>query len=255
MSVPVSLLVLTRNEEDHIADCLASASWVDEMVVVDSGSTDRTVALAEEAGARVLEHAFESHARQRNWGLEQLSHRWVLVLDADERATPELAAEVPTILERGDRYAAFRISRRNWLMDGFVRHGSWGRDRVVRLIDRERCSFPDRRIHETVEARGPMAEMRSHILHYTCQDLQDFLRRADTYARLGAQDAADRGTRAGWGRLLGRPIFRFLRSYLLLWGFLDGRRGLVQASLTAYGAWLKYLYLYELEARERKGRK
>lgn len=252
MGVPVSLLVITRNEEPHIAACLSSVSWADEALVVDSGSTDGTRRLAEEGGASVLEHPFETHARQKNWGLQRVRNRWVLCLDADERATPGLQAEVASVIGAGG-CAAYRLPRRNWLLGDFVRHGSWARDRVVRLLDRERCRFADRRVHERVLNDGPVGDLRSAILHYTCEDLPSYMVRADAYARLGAEDAAERGSRAGVGRLVLVPPMRFLRSYLLWGGFLDGRRGLLQACLTAYGAWLKYFYLAgrNLERRTR----
>jgi len=245
VSLPVSLLVITRNEERHIADCVASASWCDDLLVVDSGSDDRTVELAEEAGARVLVHPFESHALQRNWALDHLKNRWVLCLDADERASPDLESEIKAAMT--GPHAAWRIPRRNWLLGDFVRHGSWGRDRVVRFFDKERGRFEVRRIHESVKTSGTLGTFRAPIFHYTVEDLQEYMRRSDTYARLGAQDAADRGQHAGWGTLFVRPAIRFIRSYFLLGGFIDGRRGLIQAWLTAYGAWMKYLYLQERE--------
>lgn len=251
MALPVSLLVITRNEERHIAECIGSAHWCEDKLVVDSGSDDQTVRRAEEAGARVLEHPFRTHAQQRNWALPHLKHRWVLCLDADERATPELEAQVARVLSKPQ--AAWRLPRRNWLLGDFIRHGSWGKDRVTRLFDRDRCRFEERRIHESITTRGPVGDLHAPILHYTLEDLGEYMRRADSYARLGARDAADRGRKASLHSLALRPALRFLRSYVLLWGFLDGKRGLIQAWLAAYGAWMKYLYLYELQQdRDRK---
>lgn len=252
MTLPVSLLVITKDEERHIQACLDSAPWVAEKVVIDSGSTDATVRLAEEAGARVLQHPFTTHATQKNWGLEQVSERWVLCLDADERAGKDMEEAVRKAM--GDTAAAWRMPRRNWLLDGFVRHGSWSRDRVVRLLDRERARFDeDRLVHESVVTDGWVGDLRAPILHYTCLDMEPFLHRADSYARLGARQEARKGNRASWRKLLLRPISRFLRSYLLLWGFLDGRRGIVQAGMAAIGAWLKYVYLWEMEVGEESG--
>jgi glycosyltransferase involved in cell wall biosynthesis len=248
MAERLSVLVITRDEEDEIRDCLASLSWADEVVVVDSGSKDRTVKIAREMGARVLEHPFETHARQRNWALPHLAHRWVLVVDADERVPDELAREVRAALESPSG-PGYWLRRSNWFLGRRMEHGGWGGDRVLRLFDRERGRYDDRAVHEAVviEGAGTLPTLRAPLDHHTFRSFEDYLPRMVLYGALGARDAAARGERASVRRLLLNPLARFVKSYLLRGGFREGRRGLVLAWMTAFSAWMKYARLYERE--------
>ncbi|HMB69693.1 MAG TPA: glycosyltransferase family 2 protein, partial [bacterium] len=192
---PLSVLVPTRDEESNLPDCLAGCSFADEIVVVDSGSTDGTEAVAREAGARFLVHPFESHARQKNWGLEQVSHAWVLILDADERVPPELAEEIRQVLRDDRRADGYWIGRRSTFLGREIRGCGWQNDRVLRLFDRRRGEYEDRRVHEEVRVDGDVRTLQHRLLHHSCRDLSDWIAKTERYAQLGAQEARRQGRR------------------------------------------------------------
>lgn len=247
-SVPLSVLVITYNEAHNLPDCLASVAWADEILVVDSGSTDETPALARAAGARVVEHPFESAGRQRNWALPLLRHPWCLVLDADERVTPALALEIQrTVLADGPA-DGYSLRRRSFFLGTPIRHAGWGRDRVLRLFRRERGRYDDALVHESLELRGRQDELQAPLLHFTYRTLDDYLAKLASYTARGAADLGRRGERPSLATLLVRPPARFLRMYVLQGGFLDGMAGLLLCLLTAYSVWLKYAQAWEAGA-------
>jgi len=245
MAVPLSVLVTTRNESAMIAECLRSCAFADEIVVVDSGSDDDTCELARAAGARVIAHAFEGHAQQKNWGLGQVAHDWVLILDADERVTPELREEIGHLLRDEPERRGYWIRRRNTFLGREIRGCGWQRDKVLRLLDRREGRYEVRRVHEEVRLTSPPGRMRSPLLHHTCRDLETWLGKVDRYAALGAEELAARGRRARWSDLALRPPARFLKQWLLQAGFRDGTEGLVLCALSAYGVFAKYARLRE----------
>ena len=148
--LPLSVLVIAKNEEANLAECLASCRFADEMLVVDAGSNDRTLEIARASGARVLEHPFESHAKQKNWGLEQLAHDWVLIVDADERVPEELAREIRDHLAKGPAHRGYWIHRRSTFLGREIRGAGWQRDRVLRFFDRRRARYEEKLVHEEV---------------------------------------------------------------------------------------------------------
>jgi glycosyltransferase involved in cell wall biosynthesis len=242
----VSVLVPTLDEERNLAECLASCAFADEIVVVDSGSRDATAAIAKRLGARVLVNPFESHARQKNWGLARVSNDWVLTLDADERVTPELAEEIRDLLRAEPPRAGYRIRRRNTFLGREIRGCGWQRDRVLRLFDRRRARFDDRRVHESVRVDGDVGALRGSLSHRSCRDLGQWLRKVERYAELGAAELHARGRRAGPADLIARPPARFVKQWLLQAGFRDGCEGWILCATSAYGVLLKYARLYEL---------
>ncbi|HWN80808.1 MAG TPA: glycosyltransferase family 2 protein, partial [Candidatus Udaeobacter sp.] len=170
-SVPLSVLVITLNEAHNLPDCLASVPWADDLLVIDSGSTDGTPDLARAAGARVVEHPFVSAGHQRNWALPLLRHPWCLVVDADERVTPELAAEIQRVVLADGPADGYAMPRRSFFLGTPIHHSGWGRDRVLRLFRRERGRYDDALVHESLELDGRRAELRAPLLHYTYRTL------------------------------------------------------------------------------------
>jgi glycosyltransferase involved in cell wall biosynthesis len=247
-SVPLSVLVITRDEAHNIADCLASVAWADEVLVVDSGSTDGTQELARTTGARVVEHPFESAGRQRNWALPFLRHPWCLVLDADERVTSALASEIVRCIVADGPADGYTLRRRSFFLGTPIRHAGWGRDRVLRLFRRERARYDDALVHESLELSGREDELEAPLLHFTYRTLDDYLAKLASYTARGAADLGRRGERPTLATLLLRPPARFLRMYVLQGGFLDGMAGLVLCLLTAYSVWLKYAQAWEAGA-------
>jgi len=246
---PVSVLITARDEEEQLPGALASvAGWAAEVVVVlDSRSADRTGALARAAGARVLEHEFAGSGAQCNWGLDRCEHRWVLVLDADERVTEPLRDAIGTALGRPG-HDAFAIRRANHAFGRRLRFGDWGRDWVVRLLDRERTRFEELAVHGAVRATR-VGRLVGDLRHDTLRSLAQYLPKLHDYARRGARDLVAAGRRASVGRAIAHAEWRFLRGLVLRLGFLDGPAGWAVATLMAYGTYLKWLTAWDLQRR------
>lgn len=252
---PLTVLVTTHNESAVLAGCLDSASWAAELLVVDSGSQDGTLDLARSRGARILEHPYESPARQKNWAIPQCAHEWVLILDADEEASPALAGEIQQVLREGPTADGYWIPRENFFLGRVMRGGGWGTDKVIRLIRRDRARYDDRLVHEEIDLPGPLPVLRHSLRHHTFRSFPQYLPKAIRWAEWGALEAHRRGRRASIWTVVSRPLARFFRAYIFKGGFRDGPRGLVLAVLTAFTTYLKYARLWELGLKEEEGRK
>ena len=255
MPEPLSVVVPTFNEEANLRDCLASVRFADEVLVVDSFSTDGTIEIARAMADRVLIHEYVDSASQKNWALPQTKHPWALLVDADERVTPELREEIRRILRDGPKSTAYEIRRVNHFLGRRIRHGGWHNDRVIRLFRRDLHLYEPKRVHAEIEVPGPVPLLEHPLLHYTFRDFDQYLRKIDRYTRWGAEEAFRRGKRAGALEILGHPAGRFVKMYLLRAGFLDGLPGLVLAMMASYSVFLKYVRLYELRLREERGEK
>ena len=247
----LSACVIARDEADRIGDCLASLAWCDEIVVVDSHSADRTREIAAAAGARVLERDWPGYAAQKNFATAQAAHDWVLCIDADERVSPPLRAEIEVLRESGFPTAAgFEISRRAFYLGRWIRHGTWFPDWSVRLYDRRRGAWKSHRahpVHERVELDGRSRRLRHSLLHVPYRSFADHLRTIDHYTTLIAEGLHASGRRARTTDLVLRPPAGFLRFYVWKLGFLDGWRGLLLAYLHAHYVRMKYAKLLVLE--------
>jgi len=246
----LSVLVTTWNEAHNLPDCLDSARWADEILVVDSGSTDGTVEVARRAGARVVVHEYVSAAQQKNWALPLLQHPWVLILDADERVSPALAAEIQDVLRADGPPDGYFLSRRSFFLGTEIRHCGWDRDRVLRLFRAGRGRYDDRLVHETLQLDGQASTLHGPLFHYTYRSFRDYIEKLGRYTERGAADLRAAGRRPAVRDLLFRPPARFLRMYLLQRGFMDGTRGLLLCSLAAISVWLKYARLFETPGPE-----
>lgn len=231
----LSACIITLNEADRIGACLASLAFCDEIVVVDSGSSDGTREVASSAGARTIEHAFEGYRAQKDFAVKQARHDWVLCLDADERVTPRLRASIEAARDVGFPDAAgYRFARATEYFGKFLRHGNAYPDRVLRLFDRRRGGWhADREIHEHVVVNGTVHTLAGDLEHRAYRSLDDQLARYRRYATMMAQHMQASGRRARVRNLILNPSWRFLRGYFLRAGFLDGWRGLLFASLEA----------------------
>jgi glycosyltransferase involved in cell wall biosynthesis len=241
--VMVTVVMPTLNEAAGIARTLAALHWADEVIVVDGGSTDDTVEIARRRGARVLVVPGVTIGAQRNAGIAAARHRWVLALDADEEATPELRRSLEA-LSRSDRasHSAFRIRSRNWHLGRELKHGPWGRDWKVRVFSRER-RYGDQRVHEHLEPGGDVGTLDGTLLHRPYRDLAHQVAKIAQYARWSAEDMRASGKRGRLRDLLFRPPWRFLRDYVLYSGWRDGAAGFVLAVVGAFSVFLKYACL------------
>lgn len=250
----ISATVITRNEADRLAPCLASLAFCDEIVVVDSLSDDDTAALARQLGARVIERPFRGYRDQKQFAVEQASHDWVLCLDADERIDAHLRAQIEQARDRGfDDAAGYAMARCTEYFGRMIRHGNWYPDRKLRLFDRRRGRWGGREVHERVEVDGPVRRLEGDIEHHAYRDLADQQRRLSRYARMMAEQMHAEGRRAGIRHLLVNPLWRFLRGYVLRAGFLDGWRGFAIAALDAHYVFDKFLRLWLLQHGARAG--
>ena len=246
---PLSVLVTTKNEERTLRACLESLRWAEEVVVVDSGSTDGTPAIARSIADRVLEHEYENPASQKNWALPQLSHRWVLILDADERVTQALRQEIERVLADPARRDGYWIGRENHFFGRPIRSAGWQRDRVLRLFDKAKGAYPPVLVHEEIVINGSAGSLREKLVHEPYEDLDRYFEKWNRYSRWSAEELGRKGVRASAGRLLIRPWLRFARMYVLEGGFREGRRGIVLCWLAAFSVFSKYARRWEAEMR------
>jgi glycosyltransferase involved in cell wall biosynthesis len=246
--VDLSVIVITRDEEANIGDCLASVSFAGEIVVVDSGSTDRTVEIAGKAGAKVVQTAdWPGFGAQKNRALSHATKTWVLSIDADERVTPQLRDEITkAVADPSSRFDAWDMPRRSSFCGRYMAHSGWYPDRVTRLFRRAGARFSDDLVHERVIVDGPVGHLRNDLLHATYPDLETMLAKLDRYSTASAQAMHERGMRSSLAGALLRGLWAFIRTYLLRLGFLDGRMGLVLALSIAETTYYKYLKLWLL---------
>ncbi len=251
MSLPLSVLVTARDEEEELPRALASVvGWAAEVVVVvDPRTRDRTREVASEVGATVVEHAFSSSAAQCNWGVERCRHDWVLVLDADERASAALRDAIDQVLA-APAHAAYSVKRTNLAFGRPLRFGDWGGDRVVRLFDRRRARFAARAVHGSVAAPS-VGCLDGTLEHNTLRSLPQYLPKLNDYALRGAEELVAANRRTSLLGAAARAEWRFVRSFVVRLGFLDGGPGFVVAVLGAYGTFLKWAAVWETTTRRR----
>jgi glycosyltransferase involved in cell wall biosynthesis len=247
---PLSVIVTTFNEAANIVPCLRSVGWADEILVIDSGSTDGTRELARPLAGRVLQHAYESPARQKNWAIPQARHSWALILDADERVTPPLEAEIRRLLTAGPAHRGYWIYRRNTFLGREIRFGGWGSDRVIRFFSRDHARYPDVRVHEEMEVDGSVGRLRGRLLHHSVRSLDLYSEKMERYSRWWAEDRWEAGRHASPWTIASHTWGRFLRMYVLKGGFLHGGHGLVLSLLASYSVFQKYTRLWERDRTE-----
>lgn len=243
--IGLSACIISFNEADRIEACLRSVGFCDEVILVDSHSTDGTRERAAALGARVIERDWPGYRSQKQFAVEAASHDWVLCLDADERVTRQLRTEIEGWRERGfEGHAGWSVPRITDYFGKFLRHGNAYPDRLVRLFDRRRGRWSGREIHENTRVEGRVGRLQGHLEHYAYRSLADHQRRMQRYAELMGQALYASGKRCGFGKVLLNPQWRFLRGYVLRLGFLDGWRGLVFALVESDYVRRKYLDLY-----------
>jgi glycosyltransferase involved in cell wall biosynthesis len=236
----ISGTIITLNEEARIARAIESLRCCDEIVVVDSGSTDATRDVAARLGARVLCHEWPGFAAQKNFAAEVATHDWILSLDADEALSETLEAEIWQLKRDGPRADAYSMPRLAQYLGRWIRHSGWYPDRKVRLYDRRKARWVGAWVHERVEVAGTVAPLEGHLLHFTCDSLSEHLERMDRYTTLAAQELAARGERVSWLRIGLAPVGTFVRTYFFRAGFLDGPEGLILAWMAGFYTFLKY---------------
>ncbi|HXG65911.1 MAG TPA: glycosyltransferase family 2 protein [Blastocatellia bacterium] len=249
----ISATVITFNEEHNIEAALESLSWADEIIVVDSESTDRTVEIARRYTDRVFVRKWPGYSQQKTFAAEQAANDWIFNLDADERVSKELASEIET-LKRGPEpdVGGYEMPRLTWYLGRWIKHSGWYPDYKLRLYHRKRGGWRGEYVHESVQVDGRVGRLTGNLLHYTVRNASDHHLRLDRYTTLAAQEAYERGKRVSPASIFFSPVATFLRTYIFKLGFLDGIPGLAIAYFAAHYVFLKKLKQWEMENHNHK---
>lgn len=243
--LPISAVIITHNEESRLAACLESVAFAAEIVVVDSGSTDKTVEIALQYGARVFRQEWLGFGRQKQYAVTCAGHDWVLCLDADERASEELRVSIEDAM-RTPVFGAYRFPRRNRFMGRWLFHGEGYPDWSLRLFHRAHARWSEDAVHEKVLVDATVGALSGDLLHESEETLESYLAKQNRYTTLQAEALHGQGKRAGIAQLLASPLLRFVKFYLVRRGFLDGVPGLVHIAIGCFNSFAKYAKLREL---------
>lgn len=244
----LSVIIITKNEAFNIRECIESVKWADEIIVVDSGSTDDTVAICREFTPHVYSHDWPGFGIQKNRALDYASKEWVLSLDADERVTPELRAEIETTMRDG-KLQGYEVPRLSSFCGRFMRHSGWYPDYVLRLFRRGSARFSDNLVHERLVIESKTERLHGLLLHYAFESLEEVLHKTNQYSTAGAQMQFQRGRNSSLTGAVLRGLWSFVRSYILRAGFLDGREGFMLSVSNAEGTYYRYIKLMLLNKK------
>lgn len=249
MKNDLSVIVITRNEEKDIQDCLQSVAGIaQEIVIVDSGSTDKTLELARAHTQKIFHRDFTGYAAQKQHALDRAQGPWILNIDADERVSPDLAAEIQALLSAEPKANGFEIPYRHFFLGRRLRFGGLGGENHLRLFRKNGASYGNNSVHEGIAVPAPVESCRSPIDHTSYRDIEEYLRKCNEYTSLIAEQKYLKGERFHFWHHLRLPV-EFLSRYIFKLGFLDGGPGFIYALLSSYYMWLKYLKLNDLESR------
>ncbi|MEQ1636858.1 MAG: glycosyltransferase family 2 protein [Methylococcales bacterium] len=244
----ISAIIITKNEEQHIARCLDSVAWVDEIVVLDSGSSDATVAICQQYTDKVYSTDWPGFGLQKQRALDKATGDWILSLDADEVVTPELRAEIELAVQ-SEQVNGFEIPRLSSYCGRSMRHGGWWPDYVLRLFRHSKGQFTEHAVHERVVVQGKIDRLNSPFLHEAFINLDEVLVKVNHYSSLGAEQLYQRGVRSSLSMAIAKGVWMFIRTYLIKAACLDGRQGLMLAISNAEGTYYKYVKLLELQTK------
>ncbi len=248
----ISVVIITKNEEKNIAQCLESVKWVDEIIVIDSESEDKTVEIAERYGAKVFSPEWRGYGPAKQEGVKQTSHDWVFSIDADEVLTTQLTDEIQTLLSQDDMCDGYLMPRKTNFMGRWINHSNWYPDHVLRLFNKTKGGFNSNLVHEAIEIEGKKAYLKNDLLHYSYPTLDEYFRKSNIYTRMGAEDLLAQGKKSGFFGICIKPIAAFIKHYFLKKGFLDGMEGFLISFLSAVAVMVKYAKLRELLKKKDK---
>ncbi|HCZ12690.1 MAG TPA: glycosyltransferase family 2 protein [Nitrospiraceae bacterium] len=250
--IPVSVAIITKNEELNIEDALKSVSGFDDIVVVDSFSTDRTVEICRQYNCRVYPHEWQGYAKQKQAAVDYAENKWVFILDADERITPELEKEITEKITLTSSFSGFFVPRKNFFLGKWIRHSGWWPDYSVRLFKKDAARLQDRAVHEKVLVDGAAGYLKCPMEHYTYRTISDYLKKMENYSTLAAEEILLKNPLMSPISLIAKtalsPIFTFLKMFFIKQGFRDGIHGFMLAVLYSFYAFLKYAKAWEKKA-------
>jgi len=248
----LSVVIITKNEEHNIRRCLESVKWADEIILVDSQSTDKTVDIAGEYGAKIFSPEWKGYGFAKREGVNNASGEWVLSIDADEEVTPELAEEIKMILTADEIYDGYLINRHTNFMGKWINHCGWYPDYLLRLFRKGSGNFNDAVIHEKVEIKGKTRELKSKLLHYSYPTMEAYLERFNQYTTIGAEAALASGKKAGNFDIVFRPFISFIDHFLTHQGFQDGIEGFIISVMSSVAVMVKYVKLRHLQKKAKR---
>lgn len=238
----LSVAIITKNEEKNISRCLNSVTWVDEIVVVDSGSQDRTKDICLEFNCKFYERDWQGYGETKQIAVDLCTNGWVLVLDADEVVTEELQRSIKNILQ-DPQFLGYKIKRNSFYLGQRIEHCGWGKDYPLRLFKKDQGGFNDKIVHESIEIEGPIGKIEQPMQHFTYPTIEEHINKMTKYAKLGASQSDKKTGRLSKAIFSG--IFKFIKMYFLKLGFLDGKKGFLLCINSAFGVYLKYIYIWE----------
>ncbi len=247
----VTAIIPSFNEEHNIVQAIASVEWCDEIIVVDSFSTDNTVSLAKKNGATVVSHEYIHSAAQKNWIIPQAKHEWIFLLDADERTSPKLIDEIEKLLAKPEQMAdSYWIHRENHFLGKKINYSGWQNDKVIRLFKRDKCRYENKKVHAEVITDGKVSTLKNKIIHFTYKDFNHYMDKLNRYTSLSAKDYESKTKKVTFFHLWIKPFARFIKHYILKLGFLDGKEGFIISRLSAYTVFLRYVKLDRIKKGE-----
>lgn len=249
MSTPVSIVIITLNAGHSLEKCLKSCNWAEQIVIVDSGSQDKTLMIAEKYQAKIIHQNWLGFGKQKQFAVEQADHDWILCLDADEWLSEALNDQIHQTLN-SPSFHSYYLTRCNCFMGRFLRHGEGYPDRILRLFDRRYARWSDHSVHEYVITDSPSGNLHGDLMHESGEDVQYYLDKQNRYTTLQAQQLYEANKQAGLSKLLLSPLFRFIKFYVLRQGFRDGIPGLVHITIGCWNSFIKYAKLIELQRKE-----
>lgn len=250
----ISALVTTYNEERNIKECIESILWADEIVVVDSYSTDRTVEIIKQfPSVKFYQRPYYGAASQKNWTMDKTTNPWIFIIDADERVTEVLKDEILKTIENPS-FNSYYIRRVAYFMDKPLKFSGWQHDKVIRLVKRGSGRYPNKRVHADMKVEGEIGYLKNPLIHYMIESFEQYLPRIVTYGFWGAAQGWRINKKSGFFEVFLRPLWRFIRMYIIQLGILDGLRGLVFCLLQAFGTYLKWAILWEWRENAKRGR-
>tara|TARA_Y100000739_G_scaffold199595_1_gene183253 strand:+ start:322 stop:1077 length:756 start_codon:yes stop_codon:yes gene_type:complete len=248
----LTAIIPTFNEEHNIVEAIKSVDFADEIIVVDSLSTDRTIELAKQIVTKVIKRKYENSASQKNWAIPQAKHEWILILDADERVPKELKIEIQNILKSNPDESGFWIGRTNYFMNKRIRFSGWRGDRVIRLFKRDECRYEELNVHAEIISEGTVGSLKQKLIHNTYVSGADFQKKLDRYATWQAKDYDSKTGTISFYHTHIKPSIRFCKHFIFQLGFLDGKVGFIISRYQANAVKMRYQYLKELRKNREK---
>ena len=240
----ITAIIPTYNEEIHIEAAIQSVTFADEIIIIDSYSTDKTLEIAEKYNTRIIKRIFDNFSNQKNHAINLATNKWIVLLDSDERIESNLQGEIIEAINSKSDFGAYWIYRRNFLLNKEIKYSGWQNDKVVRVINKDCCKYNGKLVHEEIESSKEMGFLKERIIHYTYKNFDSFISKKNKVAQLQAEELALKNQKATLARLILKPAFRFINHYILRLGFLDGFLGFFIASFYAYTLFTRYVKLW-----------